>query len=275
MATSKTVDPILRRIRRGILFILNVRVDNVDWRSALHAVHVFATSDKGTMPHTLYFANVHTIHLARKNTEFLRAVNFADLVLPDGSGLKLAGRTFGTPIHDNLNGTDFTPLVLRCAQTEGWTVYLFGARPEVVSACRDALARTYPQLCIIGDHSGYYAPEEETAIVDDINAKRPDILLVALGSPLQELWIVRHLRQLEVGVCLAVGGLFDFLAGTRKRAPGWMRSVGLEWLYRFLQDPTTKWRRVFVEIPMFLALLFTARFAPRRLRAALLEEFIL
>ncbi len=235
--------------------ILGTRVDNLDHASALRRVADFASSPEGTRTRTVFFTNVHSIVTARRDSSLSRYLDEADLVLPDGSGLKLAGKAFRTPIVTNLNGTDFTPMLLRLAQERNLTLYLLGTKPAVLDACVRNLTNDYAGLRIVGARSGYFDASEEADIINDINRKRPSILLVAMGTPLQERWASNHAPHLQAGVCLAVGGLFDFLAGHHKRAPRWMRSSGLEWVYRFLQDPRTKWPRVFLETPLFLALI--------------------
>ncbi len=234
--------------------ILGARVDNLDHASALQRVVSFATSPEGTRTRTVFFTNVHSIVTARRDSTLSGYLDEADLVLPDGSGLKLAGKAFRTPITTNLNGTDFTPLVLREAVEHNLTVYLLGTRPEVLDACVRKLKEDFAGLQILGARSGYFDEAEEAHIIHEINEKRPNILLVAMGTPLQERWASTHAEHLQAGVCLTVGGLFDFIAGHHKRAPRWMRSAGLEWIYRFLQDPQAKWPRVFIETPLFLTL---------------------
>ncbi|HKI45572.1 MAG TPA: WecB/TagA/CpsF family glycosyltransferase [Balneolales bacterium] len=233
-------------------FVFNVRVDNYNLQTAIDRVVRFITGRPGGVSHQVLFTNVHSIQLARHDPELLNCINHADLVLADGSGLKIAGRLFGHPIEENLNGTDFTPRVLALADRNNWSVYLLGAREEVVSTCCQKLDKHYPNLRIAGYRNGYFTHDEEKEIIEDINNKKPDILLVALGSPRQEEWIAHHRRLLNAHVCFGVGGLFDFIAGMRKRAPLWMRKTGIEWVYRFLQSPSEKWERIFVEIPAFL-----------------------
>lgn len=255
-----------RKPTRGTMFLLGVRVDNTDRQTALEIVRTFIVNRNGAPPRKIFFTNVHTIHLARRDSELRRIVNQADVVLPDGSGLKIAGKLLNKPIIENLNGTDFTPSVLSEANANGWSVYLLGGYVHVIEGCRLRLHELFPALKIVGSHQGHFSLDEEDALIEEINGMKPDILLVALGSPAQEKWIARNANRLNVGLCFGVGGLFDFISGERKRAPGWMRSFGIEWAFRFLQDPKAKWNRVFVEIPMFLALVVAKRLIPRRVR---------
>lgn len=232
--------------------ILDVSIDNLSSVEAQESIAGFIENRQSRPARAVYFANVHSLHLARRMPEFLRTLQNADLVLADGSGLNIAGRLTGQPIRENLNGTDFTPRLLSLAERSGWSVYLFGARNGVVTQAGVAIQSMFPSLRIAGCANGFLEPEDEAAVIEDMKRKKPDIVLVGLGSPRQEQWIEEHGAEIGAAVCLAVGGLFDFLAGKFRRAPRWMRSLGLEWLYRFLQDPKTKWDRVFIEIPGFL-----------------------
>jgi len=250
------------------IYLLGVRVDNITGPAALEKVRQFAMKPRNGSPaRRVFFTNVHSIHIARRDPNLCQAINTADLVLPDGSGLKLAGRLFGTSIRENLNGTDFTPKLLRVAEHEKFTVYLLGADKEVNEACKKRLNEMFPALDITGSQHGHFSPKVELDIIDEINQKNPDILLVALGTPLQEQWISANAPRLCAGVCLGVGGLFDFLSGSKRRAPHWLRRLGLEWIYRFFQDPRSKWDRIFIEIPLFLLLVFSKRFIPRSLNS--------
>jgi len=198
--------------------------------------------------------------LAGKDPEFAQTVNNADLVLPDGSGLKIAGKIFSKPVKENLNGTDFTPLILNTAVELGCKVYLLGATQEVINECVNKLKNNYPGLKIAGFHSGYFLRSEEEGLINEIKNTEPDILLIAMGSPKQEMFGEKIAAQLKDTVCFAVGGFFDFLSGEKKRAPEFFRKSGLEWVFRFIQDPKTKWDRIVIEIPSFLLSVITARF---------------
>jgi N-acetylglucosaminyldiphosphoundecaprenol N-acetyl-beta-D-mannosaminyltransferase len=247
------------------LFIEGVRIDNIDSMTALDRVETFAHRRKEGLSRVVFFANVHSLHLARKNPSLLKKINAADLVLPDGSGLALAGRLFGVPIRENVNGTDFLPRVLARAAARKWSVFLLGGRDDILEGCSKVLTAMFPGLEIVGTHHGHWVSEEQEAVLATINTLRPDLLLVGMGSPIQENWIIQNAATLEVGICFGVGGLFDFLAGDKPRAPRWLRKAGLEWIFRFLNDPVGKWYRVIVEIPAFLVRVIAARIMKRAL----------
>jgi N-acetylglucosaminyldiphosphoundecaprenol N-acetyl-beta-D-mannosaminyltransferase len=232
---------------------LGMYYDNTTGAQALEKIRA-SVEGPAARARSVVFVNVHSVLLGRRDPAFMRRVNEADLVLPDGSGLAIAGRLNGDPVKENLNGTDFTPRVLRVAAEKKWSVFLLGARREVVEQCRRNIDHWYAGVRVAGLHPGFFTREEEEGIVAEINATRPDLLLVAMGSPLQEEWIARHQDRLHARVCMAVGGFFDFLSGIRPRAPLWLRKLGLEFVYRFVHDPRGKWERLFVEIPWFLVL---------------------
>lgn len=247
----------------GQIQILDVRIDAIRSAQAEQKIEGFIGGPGRTRPGIVFFANVHSLHLARGSRAFLTTLGCADLVLPDGSGLSIAGRLFGSPIPENLNGTDFSPRLLERAAEKGWTIYLFGGRRDVLERARKNLLNQFPRLRIVGTSPGFLDHDGEMALLEDIRRASPDILLVGLGSPRQEEWIVRHASRLNARVCLAVGGLFDFVGERFQRAPRWLRALGLEWLYRFLQDPRTKWDRVFIEIPGFLLTVLVRALGPR------------
>jgi N-acetylglucosaminyldiphosphoundecaprenol N-acetyl-beta-D-mannosaminyltransferase len=133
--------------------------------------------------------------------------------------------------------------VAKLAIRAGASFYMLGGAPEALRKAVANVRKLYPSLNLVGSRHGYFRPEEEDAIVADINAARPDILWVAMGAPLEQRFAVRNRERLiGVGVIKTAGGLFDFLSGERSRAPAWMQAAGLEWLYRMLIEP----RRLFV-----------------------------
>jgi N-acetylglucosaminyldiphosphoundecaprenol N-acetyl-beta-D-mannosaminyltransferase len=138
------------------------------------------------------------------------------------------------------------------AARAGLPIYLLGARPGIARAAADAMVQRYPELVVAGARDGYFQSDEEPGVVDAINASGARILLVAFGAPRQELWIARWRDRLEVPVAMGVGGLFDFYSGRIARAPVWMREIGLEWVYRLMQEPGRMWRRYVIGNPLFL-----------------------
>lgn len=182
------------------------------------------------------FANAHGLLLAMDDPAFAKALA-QFLVLNDGIGAEIGARVLsGAGFEDNLNGTDFVPALLD-ATPHGTRVYLFGARPEVVEKAAGVFAARHSAITICGWRNGYFGEDEIPEIIADINAARPDILLVAMGNPRQEFLINRLWSDLDVPLALGVGALFDFTAGEVTRAPSLLRHNGLEWVYRLWQEP--------------------------------------
>lgn len=202
-------------------------------------------------PRQVCFVNAHCVNEACRIPAYREVLRSADLVLADGSGLKLAGRLLDRPIRDNVNGTDLFPrLIDRLA---GRRVYLLGARPGVASRVARWIRRRQPSVVVCGTRHGYFDDRDEEQLVEAIAASRPDVLLVAMGVPRQDLWIAEHLDQLGAQVSIGMGGLFDFYSGRIPRAPRWMRELGMEWVYRLAQEPGRMWRRYLPGNAVFLA----------------------
>ncbi|MDR0839540.1 MAG: WecB/TagA/CpsF family glycosyltransferase [Oscillospiraceae bacterium] len=192
--------------------------------------------------------NPEIVWLARKNSALRDAISGAALVLPDGIGIVYGARILGTPLKERVPGIDFAAALLASLAERGGGVYLLGAKPGVAETAGDKLRETYPGLVIAGTRDGYF--EDDAAVIAEINAKAPDLLLVCLGAPKQELWIAKNIAGLAVGLAIGLGGALDVWAGTVKRAPERWRRLGLEWLYRLLREP----RRIgrMMSLPKFL-----------------------
>jgi beta-1,4-glucosyltransferase len=184
---------------------------------------------------TVLFANANFI-LQCKHLRGQIAAAPGIVILNDGIAMDAAARLCtGRRFPENMNGTDFTPAALS-ALGKGCRVFLFGARPEVVSEAGDAITRLY-EVDICGAEDGFSVWDDEAALVERINAARPDVLLVGLGNPLQEEWILRHRTALEVPVVLGIGAFLDFVSGNVPRAPMILRRLHLEWAYRLANEP--------------------------------------
>jgi N-acetylglucosaminyldiphosphoundecaprenol N-acetyl-beta-D-mannosaminyltransferase len=175
----------------------------------------------------------------------------ADIVFGDGTGVRLAARLKGVNLRDNLVGTDLLPAFFRAHLASGYRYFLLGAAPDTVHRAARRLRCAYPGIQIVGHHHGYVGAAEAPDVIDLINQAGPDMLLVAMGNPIQEQWIHRYRDALRVPVCIGVGGLFDHWAGNLRRAPQWVQSAGIEWLQILLQQPH-KWRRYLLGNPKFV-----------------------
>ena len=197
------------------------------------------------------FMNADCINIAARDDRYRRDVEGMDARLPDGVGLALAARMVGARFTDNLNGTDLFPVLCAEAVRRGRSVYFFGGAPGVADRAAAAATRAHPGLKVAGAAHGYGNDEAEA--VARINASGADIVLVAMGAPLQEAFIARHSDALEADLCMGVGGLFDFLAEEKPRAPLPMRRAGMEWTWRLAVEPTRLGRRYLLGNPLFLA----------------------
>jgi exopolysaccharide biosynthesis WecB/TagA/CpsF family protein len=229
--------------------ILGVSVAVLPWREAL--AHLAALIDKREFS-KVGFLNAHNANTACIDEEFAKALE-EFIVLPDGVGVDVASRLlYGAPFPDNLNGTDFVPaLVAACERP--LTIGLLGARRSNAEGAAATLQELAPRHRFVVVHDGYFTPDEERGVLLRIRELRPDILLVAMGVPRQELWIARNLTADHCSMAIAVGALLDFLSGAVPRAPRAVRRLRLEWLYRLYREPGRLWQRYVVGNPVFLA----------------------
>jgi len=172
-----------------------------------------------------------------QDPEFAHIVDRADLVTPDGAGILWATRYLGMPVRSKVSGVDLAARCCALSAEKGWRLFFFGAAPGVAATAAACMQERFPGANIVGFRDGFFKPEEEPHVVEQIRAARPDILLVALGIPKQEKFIDRNRAALGIPVSIGVGGTLDVFSGTVKRAPVWMQNVGLEWLYRLAANP--------------------------------------
>ncbi|PIQ24158.1 hypothetical protein COW36_10675 [bacterium (Candidatus Blackallbacteria) CG17_big_fil_post_rev_8_21_14_2_50_48_46] len=212
----------------------------------------------------LYYVNADCLNLAWQNKAYRSALQEADLLLPDGSGVALGAKLTGQTLIENLNGTDMFLPLCEMAQKQGLKLWFFGGRPEVNQALCTQVQARWPQLKIAGSQHGYISPDQHAELLKQIREDAPDILFVAMGAPQQERWIQVHAELLQVPLILGVGGLFDFYSGRIPRAPLLLRRLGLEWTWRLLQEPSRLWKRYILGNPLFVwRMLRAGRQAPR------------
>jgi N-acetylglucosaminyldiphosphoundecaprenol N-acetyl-beta-D-mannosaminyltransferase len=256
--TREPACPVDRELPR--FSVLGVHIHNVSRRRAIGLIER-AIRRRDGQTRSVFFVNAHTLNLAAADPSYRDVLNAGDLVFADGTGVRWAARLQGVRVRENLPGTDFVPAMFRAAADRGWSYYLLGANAMTIAAAADHARRAFPGWRQAGFRHGYLTDDALTsAAIDEINATRPDVLLVGMGNPLQERWIQRHLPRLRVPVCMGVGGLFDFWAGAVSRAPVWLRGAGHEWLWRLVQQPRQKAGRYLLGNPLFLARVLGERF---------------
>jgi N-acetylglucosaminyldiphosphoundecaprenol N-acetyl-beta-D-mannosaminyltransferase len=214
--------------------ILGVPVDAVDMNSSLQRIDAMLDSER---PHTIVAVNPEKVIAAHKNHPLLRALRNADLLIPDGIGVVLAARMLEKARLSRVPGSELMPEICSLAAKRGRSVFLFGAKPEVVTRVSEVLRARYPRLKIAGTQHGYVLEESMESLIGTINQSGAAVLFVATGSPRQELWIDQFRHRLSVRVIQGVGGTFDAICGNVRRAPKVLRKLHLEWLYRLLSQP--------------------------------------
>ena len=208
--------------------------------------------------HSIYFLNAHCFNVAQKDDQYLASLNNAGTVLNDGIGVHMASRLLGIKLKENMNGSDFIPKLIKHACSLGKKVFLLGAAVGVAERAKKNLERKFGDHSISGVNHGYILNENENkAVLDRINASGAEVLIVGMGVPLQEKWIERNLHLLEnIKIAVAGGAIIDFLAGKAKRAPPLVQKLGIEWLFRFIQEPNRLFHRYFIgNIVFFLYVL--------------------
>ena len=214
--------------------VLGVPVDCLTMQTALDAVDTALQSDK---PTSIVAVNPEKIIRAQSDPEFMKQLTSAGLLIPDGIGVVWAARLLGLGNMERVPGSELMPAICGLAAQKGYPLFLFGGRPEVNQRAVEFLRRRYPSIRIVGNEHGYIGKEDFPDLIESINDSGAKILFVALDSPKQEQWIADHLSKLRVQVCQGVGGTFDVIAGTVRRAPVIFRKMYLEWLYRLVAQP--------------------------------------
>lgn len=203
--------------------------------------------------------NPEVLYNGLNNEELLK--NFTgeeSIIIPDGVGVVLASKLVGQSVKQKIAGIDVMKELLKKCETENRTVYLLGAKMDILNECIDKLTQRYPKLNIIGKHDGYFNMDSCEDLLHDIISKKPYVLFVAMGCPRQEKFIAKYMDILPCNIFMGVGGSFDVFAGRVKRAPQWMIKMGLEWFYRVSKEPYRIKR--LGAIPKFLLIVFNDRY---------------
>ena len=227
--------------------ILGIRVDDVDMVQALCFVERLVSERRFGQIITL---NAEILYLAQKNAALKSVIENAAMVTPDGSGILWASRTLGQPLKERVTGIDLMQEICRQARYNGWKIFLLGGAPGVAETAATNMKQALEGIRIVGTQHGYFQPQEGAAVVDAINAAKPDILFAGMGAPKQEFWLASHQAELNVPVLVGVGGSFDVVAGNVRRAPAFFQRIGMEWFWRLCLEPK-RLKRVLV-LPRFM-----------------------
>lgn len=214
--------------------ILGLPIQNVTMSEAVDDVYGFFGARESKIVVT---PNAEILQMYSTDPAMKEALEKADYIVPDGVGVLLAAKRLGTPLKEKVAGVELSRNLLEKAAKEGGNVYLLGAKPGVAAEAKRCLEEEIPGISIVGVRDGYFKPEDEPAIIEEINALNVDMLFVCLGAPKQELWMAEHKSDLKIGVMLGLGGSLDIFSHTLKRAPQWMINCRVEWLYRVIKEP--------------------------------------
>ncbi|MDY3031396.1 MAG: WecB/TagA/CpsF family glycosyltransferase [Clostridia bacterium] len=232
--------------------ILGVKVDMVNIPQAADKIMGYFNEDR---LHTVFTPNSEIIMQAYRNPAFCEMLNDADMLTADGIGVVYASKILKKPINERAAGYDIARRVLEKLNYTDHKLFLFGGKPGVAEEAAENLKKEYPELNIAGTRNGYFKPEEEEDIVNQINSSGADIVFVCLGAPKQEQWINSHKDELKVKVAMGIGGSLDVFAGRVERAPDFWCKIGMEWFYRLVKEP---WRiGRMMDLPKFAATVVT------------------
>ena len=233
-----------------VLSLFGLSVKNTSMKEAVD--WITQSQAKNNETQVGFFINVNSINFSISEPRFFNLLSKANALFADGSGMRLAAKKAGFLLNGNNNGTDMLPhLCKRCVETQQ-SLYLLGAMPGIAAKAAKTLRDQYAGLNIAGTEHGYNEHKTSEQIIEAINKSGCDVLLVAMGSPVQEKWLLEHKGKLHCKTALAVGGLFDFYSGKISRSPMWLREVGLEWVWRLMQEPRNKFNRYVIGNPLFL-----------------------
>ena len=234
--------------------IRGVNFDNVNMAEALEKCETFINADNGA--HTIHTPNAEIVEMCVESTEKRNLINSADLIIPDGSGVILAGKILGTPLpKGKVAGIELAENLVRLSGEKGFKIFLLGSKPandempSVAERAKTNLLKKYPNANIVGTRDGYFKGKDDE-VIEEINNSGADILFVCLGVPKQEEWMNEHKNQLKVKLMGGFGGSLDVFAGAVERAPDFYIKHNLEWLFRLKKEPSRIGRMM--KLPKFI-----------------------
>jgi len=235
----------------AVIDFCGVKVDNLNQSEAIEKVRQFISSSQ---PHLIFTPNPEIIVSAQKDQELMNIINGASLRVPDGISMVVVSKLLGTPLKERVSGIDLMLKITELAGREGLKLFLLGSAPGIAQKAAEVLTEKYAAR-IVGTQDGYFG--DDLGVINKIKASRADIIFVGLGAGRQERWLNHHLKELGVKIGMTIGGSLDVISGNKKRAPQWMQTLYIEWLYRLFIEPN-RWKRQ-LALPQFLWLMFYKR----------------
>ncbi|MBO4651034.1 MAG: WecB/TagA/CpsF family glycosyltransferase [Clostridiales bacterium] len=223
--------------------ILNTYVNAISMDETITEVEKIIKAGKPTQ-HVVI--NALKVNLMNENSELQKIVNSCPLINADGASIVWAAKKLGVPLKERVAGIDLFENLVKLAAEKGYKIYLFGAKEEVVTKVKKIFGEKYPTIQIVGYRNGYFTEADEPEIVKNMHNSGADMMFVAFSSPKKEFWVNKYLNEMNIPFVMGVGGSFDVVAGVTNRAPKWMQDHGLEWFYRFIQEPRRLWNRYVV-----------------------------
>lgn len=228
--------------------LLNTYVNNVNMDEAIQAIEDMIASEKKSY---IVAINVDVVMKIENDSYLKEITDKADMVLVDGKPLEWIAKWHKRPIKAKISGSDLVPILCKRAAEKGYSIFIIGGKEGIAEKAQQNLERDLPGIRIVGTYApafGFEKDEKELNRINEmISSAHPDILIACFGCPKQEKWIYENISKYDAKVSVCAGATVDFLAGNVNRAPRWMSEHGLEWFYRFLQEPKRMFKRYFVD----------------------------
>ena len=228
--------------------LLNTYVNNVNMAETVEAIEsMIADGNK----HYVVAINVDVVMKIEEDAYLKAITDKADMVLVDGKPLVWIAKYYKHPIKAKISGSDLVPLFCEVASEKGYSVFIIGGKDGIAEQAKKKLEEKHPTINVVGTYAPPYGFEKDeyelTRINEMISKAHPDLLIACFGCPKQEKWIYENYQKYDAKVSICAGATVDFLAGNVNRAPRWMSEIGLEWFYRFLQEPRRMFKRYFID----------------------------
>lgn len=238
--------------------ILGTHIDNLTMEETIYEIES-AIKNKEQIHHVV--VNAGKIVAMQTDAQLKESVNGADIINADGQAVVWASNLLNKPLKERVAGIDLFVNLIQTAHEKNQTIFLLGAKQEVVEKVKNRIAKEYSPNVVAGFANGYFKESEESKVIEKIVNSKPQMLFVAMTSPKKEMFLYRNKEALkEVNFIMGVGGSFDVFSGKIKRAPVLLQKIGMEWFFRFIQDPRRMWKRYLVGNSKFITLVFREKF---------------